>query len=152
MKMKSEQLCIRYSQLVTYVHNYEHMYALNIIHLRYISRCLLIEYKHPRLKSSMKEFEDLNDLTEKLSSSVGFLIGLGKKFLDVITNDLDNYILPKLHEHLGDKILHRVCVGYGILIWFVKQVTTFIINISIINLYLEYYIMYSLSRKVQWSI
>ena len=93
-----------------------------VVHFRYISRCLLIEFKHPRLKSSMKEFEELNILMEKLSSSVGFLIGLGKKFLDAITHDLDNHILPELHKHLGDTILHRVCVGYRILIWFVKEV------------------------------
>ena len=118
-----------------YIRSYVCMHLICCVHLRYISRCLLIEFKHPRLKSSMKEFEDLNNLIEKLSSSVGFLIGLGKKFVDTITKDLDNYILPKLQKHLGDKILHRVCVGYGILIWFVNQVTKF-------NLYLEYYITY----------
>ena len=59
---------------------------------------------------------------DKLSNAAGFLIGLGKKLMETITDDLDNSILPELHKRMGDKVLHRVLVGYGILIWFVEQV------------------------------
>ena len=89
---------------------------------RYITRCLLIEFKHPRLQTSMKKFEELTKLMESLSSAAGFMISLGKKFTKEIVADLDSSILPELKKRLGENVLPRTFVGYGILIWFVKQV------------------------------
>jgi len=48
---------------------------------RYITRCLLIEFKHPRLQTSMKKFEELTKLMESLSSAAGFMISLEKNSL-----------------------------------------------------------------------
>jgi len=78
----------------------------------------------------MAQFEKLNSLMDKLSSSVGYMISLGKIFDQRITNDLDEVILPKLYEILGDNVIPRVCIGYGILIWFVKQVCCYMYRYS----------------------
>jgi len=52
------------------------MYA---IYFRYLSRCVLIEFDHPRIDSTISEFDKLYELMETSSSAVGFLISLGKK-------------------------------------------------------------------------
>ena len=89
---------------------------------RYLSRCLLIEYKQPCLYATMAQFEELNNLMNTLSSSVGYMISLGKIFDQTITKDLDDVILSKLYELFGENVIPRVYIGYGILIWFIKQV------------------------------
>ena len=89
---------------------------------RYLFRCLLIEYKQPCLRATMAQFEELNNLMNTLSSSVGYMISFVKILDQTITKDLDDVILPKLYELFGENVILRVCIGYGILIWFIKQV------------------------------
>jgi len=59
---------------------------------------------------------------EKSSSVLGFLISLGKKFVEEKTTALDKCILPKIYEVLKGEVVYRVSIGYGILIWFVLEV------------------------------
>jgi len=70
------------------------------------------------------EFDKLFTLMEKSSSIVGYLISLGKKFIANKTTDLDECILPKVKLMMQGKVIHRVSIGYGVLIWFVLQVCT----------------------------
>lgn len=93
------------------------------VYFRYLSRCVLIEFVHPRIDSTISEFDQLHQLMENSSSAVGFLISLGKKFLINSTKDLDEKILPKLKSALEDAaVIPRVYIGYAILIWFVLEV------------------------------
>ena len=94
--------------------------------IRYLSRCLLIEFKTPRIDSSVAEFDELFNLMEKSSSTVGYLISLGNKFIANKTTDLDEEILPKVKVMLQGEVVHRVAIGYGVLIWFVLQVCLYI--------------------------
>jgi len=109
-----------------------------ILLCRYLSRCLLIEFKHPRIDSTIEEFDKLFLLMEKSSSVLGFLIHLGKKFVEK-TTALDKCILPKIYKVLNGEVVHRVSIGYGILIWFVLEVCmcfqlyTCIINAVVLN-------------------
>jgi len=63
---------------------------------RYLLRCLLIEFKHPRLKSTVSEFDELYEAMTNSSSAIGFLIGLGKKLTENSNTDIDKVIMPKL--------------------------------------------------------
>ena len=74
---------------------------------RYLSRCLLIEFKHPRIDSTVEEFDKLFTLMDKLSSIVGYLISLGKEFITKKTTALDEYILPKVKEMLQGEVIHK---------------------------------------------
>ena len=65
---------------------------------------------------------------EKSSSTVGYLISLGKEFIANKTTALDDHILPKVKEMLLGEVIHRVAIGYGVLIWFVLQVRLYVIN------------------------
>ena len=89
---------------------------------RYLSRCLLIEFKHPRMKCPVTNFDKLHHLMNQSSSAIGFLISLGQRFTKECAECLDNIILPKLDEVLGENVQPRVRMGYGMLLWFVKQV------------------------------
>lgn len=92
------------------------------MYFRYLSRCVLIEFVHPRIDSTISEFDKLHQLMESSSSAVGFLISLGKQFLINSTKDLDEQVLPKLKSALEDAVIPRIYIGYGILIWFVLKV------------------------------
>ena len=59
---------------------------------------------------------------EKSSSLVGFFISLGKQFVNSKTKDLDEDILPQFQSCLGDTAVSHVCIGYGVLMWFVLKV------------------------------
>ena len=72
----------------------------------------------------MAEFDKLFALMEKSSSIVGYLISLGKEFITNKTTALDGCILPKVKLMLQGEVVHRVSIGYGVLIWFVLQVCT----------------------------
>lgn len=89
---------------------------------RYLSRCVLIEFVHPRIDSTISEFDKLHQLIESSSSAVGFLISLGNEFLINSTKDLDEQVLPKLKSALEDAVIPRIYIGYAILIWFVLKV------------------------------
>ena len=70
----------------------------------------------------MKDFDMFHNLMKQSSSSVGCLISLGKKFAAECVYDLDDNILPRLDVVLRKNIQPRVRMGYGMLLWFVKQV------------------------------
>jgi len=83
-----------------------------------------VEFNHPRLVSTIKDFDELFKLMENSSSLVGFFISLGKKFVNSKTKDLDEDILPRVQACLGDSAVSRVCIGYSVLMWFVVKVRT----------------------------
>lgn len=63
---------------------------------------------------------------EKSSSALGFIISLGKKFVEQGHKDIDEKISPKIKEVLGPNILSRVRCCYSILMWFVLEVHAYI--------------------------
>lgn len=75
------------------------------------------------MKCPVTDFDRLHHLMKQSSSAVGFLISLGQRFAAKCADDLDNNILPKLDQVLGENVQPRVRMGYGILLWFVKQVS-----------------------------
>ena len=81
-----------------------------------------MEFVHPRIDSTISEFDKLYELMECSSSAVGFLISLGKKFMMNSTKQLDETILPRLKVALEGTVIPRVYIGYAILIWFVLEV------------------------------
>ena len=74
------------------------------------------------MKCSVTDFDRLHHLMKQSSSAIGFLISLGQRFTEECAECLDEVILPKLDEVLGGNVQPRVRMGYGILLWFVKQV------------------------------
>ena len=88
-----------------------------------------MEFVHPRIDSTISQFDKLYEMMENSSSAVGFLISLGKKFMMNSTKELDEIILPRL-KVLEDTIAPRVNIGYAILIWFVLEVILLVIFIS----------------------
>ena len=88
-----------------------------------------MEFVHPRIDSTISEFDMLYEMMENSSSAVGFLISLGKKFIMNSTKELGEIILPRL-KVLDNTIAPRVNIGYVILIWFVLEVILLIIFIS----------------------
>ena len=68
---------------------------------------------------------------EKSSSGLGFIISLGKKFMEQGHKDIDEKISPKIKEVLGANILSRVRCCYSILMWFVLEVRMHIIHMHI---------------------
>ena len=90
------------------------------MYFRYLSRYVLIEFEHPRIDSIISEFDKL---MKNSSSTVGFLISLGQKFMINGTKDLDDTILPRLKSALDEgTVTPRIHIGYAILIWFVLEV------------------------------
>jgi len=92
---------------------------------------VLIEFNHPRLESTVGDFDKLCKLMDKSSCLVGFLISLGKQFVNSKTKDLDEEILPKIRTSLQGDATSRICIGYGILMWFVLKVYRLFCFISI---------------------
>ena len=87
-----------------------------------MSRCVLIEFATPCIDITMSNYAQLSHLLKKSSSSIGELIGLGMKFLEVGTTELDNSILPNLRRLVDASVVPRVLPSYGILLWFTKEV------------------------------
>ena len=93
------------------------------MYFRYLSRCVLIEFEHPRIDSTISEFDKLYEMMKNSSSTVGFLISLGQKFMINGIKDLDDTILPRLKSALDEgTVILRIHIGYAILIWFVLEV------------------------------
>ena len=82
----------------------------------------MIEFNHPRIESTVEQFDHLYKLMDRSSNLVGFLISLGKKFISCKTEDLDKKILPKIQACLEGSVISRVYIGYGVLMWFVLKV------------------------------
>ena len=93
------------------------------LNYRFMSRCLLLEFGLPCLDISLSEYVKLPDLLENASSNVGFLIGLGKKFVEQGIQEMDEDILPELRRMAGQHLLPRVLPSYAIPMWFTLQVT-----------------------------
>lgn len=68
------------------------------------------------------------------SSSIGFLIGLGKKLVQNSNVDLDEVIMPRLDQIFGDQVFPRVALSYGILLWFTLEVNTNYISYNNLNI------------------
>lgn len=63
---------------------------------------------------------------EKSSSAIGFIIGLGKTFTQNSHDEMDAEILPTIKEILGE-VPPRVRTCYGMLIWFVLKVCSYVL-------------------------
>lgn len=68
---------------------------------------------------------------EKYSSALGFIISLGKKFMEEGHKDIDEKKSPKIKEMLGANISSRVRCCYTILMWFVLEVHMHMIHMHI---------------------
>ena len=88
----------------------------------YISRCVLVEFATPCIDITMANYAQLSRLLKISSSSIGEMIGLGRKFLEIRTTELNNDILPNLHRLVDASVVPRVLFSYGILLWFAKEV------------------------------
>jgi hypothetical protein len=70
----------------------------------------------------MSNYKQLSHLLKKSSGCIGEMIGLGKKFLEIGTTELDENILPTIRELIDTSVVPRVLPSYGILLWFTKEV------------------------------
>lgn len=61
-------------------------------------------------------------LMEQSSSAIGYIISLGETFIKDSHDEMDNSILPKLKQILGEEVPPRVRTCYGMLMWFVLKV------------------------------
>lgn len=95
---------------------------------RYSSRSLLVPFEEPTLQPISSEeresYQMLLDLQQFLPSTAGAVIRMGKKFAsehsDVILGDIE----PRVSSVLNPApVLHRVHVGYSILIYFTTLVS-----------------------------
>ena len=95
----------------------------------------------------MRDYADLPILIKESSSSVGYFIALGCKFLDVGIRNMDDVILPKLRSLLGSGVIPRCLPSYAILVWFTLEV-------SIINYLMHACFMHMtlLSIHINWLI
>ena len=59
---------------------------------------------------------------EQSSSAMGYIISLGEAFVKDSHDEMDNNILPKVKQILGEKVPPRVRTCYGMLMWFVLKV------------------------------
>lgn len=82
----------------------------------------MIEFNHPRIEATVEQFDSLYKLMDRSSNLVGFLISLGKKFVNCKTEDLDTMILPKIRSCLEGSVNSRIHIGYAVLMWFVLKV------------------------------
>ena len=113
----------------TYIYIYTHVYLhapnvikYNIITCRFISRCLIINFKMSRLENGVGLFSHLIDeLIPKSSNVIGLLIGLCKVFIEEGIDDVNQNILPSINEALSTAVLPRVHISYAVLIWFVLK-------------------------------
>ena len=108
------------------------MYAL----CRYSSRALLIPFQEPSLKPVTNEerssYQKLLDLLEVLSSSVGAVIGMGKRFVEDHEEVILHSFEPKVSEVIGETpVLHRMHIAYATLLYF----TTLVSDSSTCNLH-----------------
>ena len=69
----------------------------------------------------MMEYAKLPDLMKKCSSSVGFVVSLGAKFIIEGITQIDNEILPEIQK-VASRVLPRVIPSYCILLWFTQEV------------------------------
>jgi len=110
------------SEKVSFI-THNHAFVIHVFTNRYLSRCLLIEFKHPRIKSKVQEFDKLYHSMNTSSSSIGFIIGLGNELLEKGAQNLDEIIVPAIDDILGTEVFPRVSLGYGMLLWFALKVS-----------------------------
>lgn len=104
-------------------------YYLPSIH-RYASRAVMIEFSLPQLDPSVTDYACLPVLMDDSVKSIGFLIGLGKKFVDEGISSIDEVLAPRLKAMLPKGIWPRVIPGYAILLWFAYQVESIILFLA----------------------
>lgn len=81
----------------------------------------MIPFKLPQLNLTLNDYMEIVDSQNMLSSSVGYIIGLGKEFFAEGTTEVDNKLIPMLTE---DCIVNpRVVPSYAMLLWFAIKVS-----------------------------
>ena len=92
---------------------------------RYLSRCILIEFRAPSLEISMRSYAKLPDLLARSTSAVGLMISLGEEFISRGLTEMDAHILPKVRVALGG-VNPRIPPNYALMIWFTMEVSIYI--------------------------
>ena len=82
----------------------------------------MIEFSNPQLSVLLRDYTRLPELMKDATSSIGFSISLGEKFLQEGINNIDESIFPRLKEMLPKGVWPRVVPGYATLLWFTEQV------------------------------
>ena len=74
------------------------------------------------------EYAKLPALIEKSSSAVGFIISLGKRFIEEGIAGMDGDLLPELRRLLDGRAIPRVLPPYAIMLWFTFEVSKCYLN------------------------
>ena len=94
---------------------------------RYSSRALLIPFSKPSIGPTTEEesaaFSSLAATQQAASSAVGWIISLGKAFVQCCKSDISNRILPFVRSTLSG-VDPRLCIGYASLLFFAEKVFT----------------------------
>lgn len=93
-----------------------------ILAVRYISRCLLIEFSDPPLDISVIDYVRLPLSLKKSSSAIGALISLGKKFVDSGISEIGKFLQVEVRKVLEGMAIPRVILSYATLLWFTIEV------------------------------
>ena len=89
---------------------------------RYISRCVLVEFKYPHIQCDIEHYAMTTEIMKQASSGVGAIISLGKAFTERGIKEINQELIPVVKKALGDDILPRVVPSYAMLLWFTLQV------------------------------
>lgn len=94
---------------------------------------MIIGFDAPQVDPTMTEYTALPQLMKDSSKSIGFMISLGKRFVDCGIAEIDSMILPKLKKMLPRGVWPRIIPGYGSLLWFSYQVSDIMLGYNYIN-------------------
>ena len=107
-----------------YLYSIHRIFYLLVHFYRYSSRALLIPFSKPSIGPTTEEesaaFSSLAATQQAASSAVGWIISLGKAFVQCGKSDISNRILPFVRSTLSP----RLCIGYASLLFFAEKVFT----------------------------
>lgn len=95
---------------------------LLIYTIRYVLRCVLIEFHAPCIDISMRNYSQLPTLLARATVAIGLFISLGVEFSNRGIDEMDEEIIPKLRCVLERAIIPRVLPSYALLFWFTLEV------------------------------
>ena len=72
----------------------------------------MIQFENSCVEPKIRDYTELNSLLPELSRAVGFLISLGKKFLENGITELDEDIIPVVNSLMKGKAFTRVLTSY----------------------------------------
>jgi hypothetical protein len=86
---------------------------VTFLHCRYLSRCLLVEFKPPSIDIAMSSYSQLPPLLDQATSAIGLLISLGEAFSRRGIEEMDEKILPKLCSLIAGAIPRVLPYSFG---------------------------------------